>query len=101
MSLFTSGVPERGCDSNSPDPVKLVGRQCAGADGLLQRTFVDPADFPHKAALFLVQVVSGENSGGDRSSAGSKLPEGSDELRVFFEEDATRDVQGPCIYLGC
>ena len=76
-------------------------RQSTSADGFFQRTFVNPANFSHKAVLFLVQVVCGKNAGGDRSSTGSKFLEGRNEFQVFFEEDAASNVQGFWIYLGC
>ena len=75
--------------------------QSTSADGLLQRALVDPADLSYEAVLLLVQVVCGKNARGDGPSASPKFLEGGNELQVFFEEDATSDVQGLCICSVC
>lgn len=75
--------------------------QSTSADGLFQRTFINSTDLSHKAVLFLVQVVCGKNTGGDRSSTRSKFLEGGNELQVLLEEDTSSDVQGSCVYAGC
>ena len=65
----------------------------AGANGGFDGTLVDLCDFSDEAVLVLVEVVGGEYSGGDRTGAGAKFFKSTDKLQVFFQENASCNLQ--------
>ena len=53
------------------------------------RAFVNLSDFSNKTVLLAIEIVGGENTGGDGTRAAAQTLQCGDEFEVLFEEDST------------
>ena len=68
-------------------------RKGASADGSLDGTLVDLCDLSDETVLVLVEIVGGEDTGSNGTSARAELLEGGDEFEVFVEEHAPSNLE--------
>jgi hypothetical protein len=72
-------------------------RKSTSSDGSLQWTLVNTHDFAHKAIFFFVQIVGGEDTRSNRTGTSSKFLKRTNKLEIFFQKDATGDLESFCI----
>lgn len=72
-----------------------------GPDGSLNGTLVDLCDLANETVLVLVEIIGGEDSGGDGACASAKLFKSGDELKVLVKENAAGNLQSLRVWDAC
>jgi len=67
--------------------------ESSSSDGSLDGSLVDSNDLSNVSVLLPVEVLGGEDSGGDGSSSSSESFEGGNESEVLLEEDSLWEVR--------